>query len=119
MTYSFVSTRKRTLMKPVALFLVSSLLICSALFGQSARVASVKLQLISSKLLYPTAFTVAPGGPADRLFVCEQAGRIRIIDRGKAIPALVGKYVVANWIGPIWQREDAGEKPGRAKNSPS
>ena len=79
-------TLKRILMKPVALFLASSLLICSALFGQSARVANVKLQLISDQLLYPTAFAVAPGGPADRLFVCEQEGRIRIIDKGKLSP---------------------------------
>ena len=30
--------------------------------------------------------------------------------RGKAIPALVGKYVFADWIGPIWQLEDTGGK---------
>lgn len=30
--------------------------------------------------------------------------------RGKAIPSLTGKYIFADWTGPIWQLTDAGTK---------
>lgn len=30
--------------------------------------------------------------------------------RGKAIPALTGKYIFADWMGPIWQLADTGAK---------
>src|SRR5205085_3281269 len=30
--------------------------------------------------------------------------------RGKAIPSLAGKYVFADWMGPIWQLSETGNK---------
>lgn len=45
--------------------------------------ASVKLKLICDQLSHPTVLSSAPGTDDHRLFVCEQEGRIRIVDKGK------------------------------------
>ncbi|PKK35292.1 hypothetical protein BWI96_17300 [Siphonobacter sp. SORGH_AS_0500] len=45
----------------------------------------VHIQLISDQLLYPTAFAV-PGDGSGRLFVTEQVGRIRVIEKNKLNP---------------------------------
>ncbi len=59
-------------------------LLATAAFGQApAPVAAVKLELLSDQLSHPTAFAVAPNGAADQLFVCEQEGRIRMLENGK------------------------------------
>lgn len=64
--------------------LLSNLLAASATQGQASKPApNIRLQLVSDQITHPTAFAVAPGGAANRLFVCEQEGRIRIIDNGK------------------------------------
>lgn len=42
--------------------------------------------MLSDQLSHPTAFAVTPSGVANRLFVCEQEGRIRILDNGKLNP---------------------------------
>ncbi len=68
------------------LFLVSLIAATTALAQAPEPVATVKLALISDQLSHPTAFAVTPTGPAGRLFVCEQEGRIRIIDNGKLSP---------------------------------
>lgn len=66
---------------------LSGLLTVSASLGQAAEpVANVKLKLLSDELKLPTAFAVAPGDGANRLFVCEQEGRIRILENGKLLP---------------------------------
>lgn len=62
------------------------LLMATTAFGQApAPVASVKLQLVSDQLSHPTAFAVTPNG-SNRLFVCEQEGRIRILENGTLRP---------------------------------
>ena len=74
-------------MKSLVLFLLGSVVAPALLFGQSpSRAADVKLKLISDQLSHPVAFAVAPGDPAGRLFVCEQEGRIRIIEKGQLSP---------------------------------
>ena len=86
MTHSFMH-KINSSMKPFCLFLFGGLLIPATLFGQAAKpVANVKLKLISDQLSHPTAFAVAPNGAADRMFVCEQEGRIRIIEKGNLKP---------------------------------
>lgn len=45
----------------------------------------VKLSLITDKLSHPTAFAVTPKTP-DLLYVTEQEGRIRVIQKGKLLP---------------------------------
>ncbi|WP_285010619.1 PQQ-dependent sugar dehydrogenase [Pedobacter faecalis] len=51
--------------------------------ASAIRMSPVKvgLQLVTDQLSYPTAFA-APNDKSGRLFVCEQAGRIRIIKKG-------------------------------------
>ncbi|MEJ2880633.1 PQQ-dependent sugar dehydrogenase [Pedobacter sp. GR22-6] len=61
----------------------SILLTC--LLGSSAFAQNVKLKLISDQLSHPTAMAVTPKSPS-LLFVCEQEGRIRIIENGKLLP---------------------------------
>ncbi len=73
-------------LKSFALIFLGNLLTVSATLGQAAKpVANVKLKLISDGLSHPTAFAVAPGAD-NRLFVCEQEGRIRILANGKLLP---------------------------------
>lgn len=73
-------------MKSVILIFLGGLLTASA-FGQAPEpVVNVKLKLLSDQLSLPTAFAVAPSGPANRLYVCEQEGRIRILDNGQLRP---------------------------------
>ncbi|SEI93552.1 Glucose/arabinose dehydrogenase, beta-propeller fold [Dyadobacter koreensis] len=58
-------------------------LFSSAAFGQIATSTSkVKLQLVTDQLSHPTAFAVTTKSP-ELLFVCEQEGKIRIIQNGK------------------------------------
>ena len=67
--------------------ILCSLLTATTTFGQAPEpVATVKLELVSDQLSHPTAFAVAPGGAPDRLFVCEQEGRIRMIEQGVLRP---------------------------------
>ncbi len=74
-------------MNLLAYVMLGSLLTGSAALGQAAEpIASVKLKLITDGLSHPTAFAVAPAGGPNRLFVCEQEGRIRILDNGKLLP---------------------------------
>lgn len=71
-------------MKSFPLFVLGSLVTASITLGQAPEpVASLKLDLLSDQLSHPTAFAVTPSGAANRLFVCEQEGRIRIFDNGK------------------------------------
>lgn len=71
-------------MKLFPLIVLSSLLTDSVTLGQAMEpVAGVKLDLLSDQLSHPTAFAVTPTGATNRLFVCEQEGRIRILDGGK------------------------------------
>ncbi|MES2826594.1 MAG: PQQ-dependent sugar dehydrogenase [Bacteroidota bacterium] len=48
--------------------------------------ANIRLQLITDLLNYPTNFA-QPNDKSDRLFVCEQKGRISIIKNGMLLPA--------------------------------
>lgn len=74
-------------MKAFHLILAANLFAGSTLFGQApVPVANVKLELISDQLSHPTAFATAPGKNDNRLFVCEQEGLIRIIDKGQLDP---------------------------------
>ncbi|WP_375437560.1 PQQ-dependent sugar dehydrogenase [uncultured Hymenobacter sp.] len=68
----------------LAVISLGGLLTAYPTLGQASKPApTVKLQLVSDQLSHPTAFAVAPGSAANRLFVCEQEGRIRILDNGK------------------------------------
>lgn len=40
------------------------------------------------------------------------------IYRGKAIPSLVGKYIFADWTGPVWQLTDTGNKIWESQKLP-
>jgi len=61
----------------------STALFSSVAFGQIATSTSkVKLQLVTDQLSHPTAFAVTEKSP-ELLFVCEQEGKIRIIQNGK------------------------------------
>ena len=69
-----------------------SCLLIFALFSCSAGNSQVKMssieltpQLITDQLSHPTAFA-EPNDKSGRLFVCEQEGRIRIIQNGKLLP---------------------------------
>ncbi len=74
-------------MKSFPFIILGSLLTASVTLGQAAEpVANVKLDLISDQLSHPTALANTPSGPANRLFVCEQEGRIRIFTNGKLSP---------------------------------
>ena len=46
--------------------------------------SDIKLQLITDQLTHPTAFATTSTLP-NRLFVCEQEGRIRIVENGKLL----------------------------------
>jgi glucose/arabinose dehydrogenase len=54
------------------------------LLSASVRSQDVKLKLITDQLSHPTAFAVTPASP-DLLFICEQEGRIMIINKGKLV----------------------------------
>ena len=65
----------------------STVLFSATAFGQVATSpVKVKLQLISDQLSHPTAFAVTKKS-TDLLFVCEQEGRIRVIQKGKLLPS--------------------------------
>ena len=68
------------------LFLGSLFLVSATRVPTEEPVANMKLKLISDQLSHPTVFAVTPGGPANRLFVCEQEGRIRLLENGKLLP---------------------------------
>ena len=73
-------------LKSFALLFLGSLLMVSATLGQVVEpVANVKLKLITDELSHPTALAVEPDGTSNRLFVCEQEGRIRILANGKLL----------------------------------
>lgn len=64
----------------------STVLLSATAFGQVATSpVKVKLQLVTDQVSHPTAFAVAKNTP-DLLFICEQEGRIRIIQKGKLLP---------------------------------
>lgn len=64
---------------PVLLLSLSFGLLC---YGQKTQPATkVNVRLISDQLAYPTAFA-QPNDKSNRLFVCEQRGRIRIVKNG-------------------------------------
>ncbi len=74
-------------MNSVHQVILGCLVTVTTTFGQAPEpVASVKLELVSDQLSHPTAFAVTPNGAPDRLFVCEQEGRIRIIEQGVLRP---------------------------------
>lgn len=65
------------------LYLVSLLAACgsdSTTRKPAATLTSLKLQTVKSDLTAPV-FLTAPSGDADRLFVLEQGGRIKVLDR--------------------------------------
>nr|WP_294869783.1 PQQ-dependent sugar dehydrogenase [uncultured Pedobacter sp.] len=80
---------------PIIFVLVTSV----ASFGQKVvKTDHVKLKLITDGLSHPTAMAVTKKEP-NLLFVCEQEGRIRIIENGKLIqtPFLdISKEVIKN-----------------------
>lgn len=49
-----------------------------------AQPKDVKLQLITDEIIHPTAFAVIKKSPS-LLFICEQEGRIRVIQKGKLV----------------------------------
>lgn len=54
-------------------------------FGQvETSTSKVKLQLVTDQLSHPTAFAVNKKSP-DLIFVCEQEGKIRVIQNGKIV----------------------------------
>lgn len=63
---------------------LSAFLMSATVFGQAQK--EVKLKLITDELSHPTAFAVTKKSP-DLLFVCEQEGRIRVIENGKLLAA--------------------------------
>ncbi len=74
-------------MKLVQHVLMAGLLTATTAYSQAPEpVASVKLALVTDQLSHPTAFAVTPNGAPDRLFVCEQEGRIRILEKGSLRP---------------------------------
>ena len=65
----------------------TKVLFSATAFGQVATSpVKVKLQLISDELSHPTAFAVTKKS-SDLLFVCEQEGKIRIVQNGKLLSA--------------------------------
>jgi len=65
----------------------TTVLFSATAFGQVATSpVKVKLQLISDELSHPTAFAVTKKS-SDLLFVCEQEGKIRIVQNGKLLSA--------------------------------
>ena len=71
--------------KPLALLFLGGLLSVAAMREPVAPVADVKLKLISDQFSHPTALAFMPTGAANRVFVCEQEGRIRVVDNGKLL----------------------------------
>ncbi|SDG60489.1 Glucose/arabinose dehydrogenase, beta-propeller fold [Dyadobacter soli] len=73
--------------KPVASLLFAGLLIASPTKQSTPESpVGINLKLITDELSHPTVFAVEPGGKSQRIFICEQEGRIRIIDNGKLRP---------------------------------
>lgn len=70
-----------------------NILFCSLIFsctGYSQETISalkVDKKLITDELSHPTAFA-EPNDKSGRLFVCEQEGKIKIIQKGKVLPSL-------------------------------
>lgn len=60
-------------------------LFAGSAFSQKAKSENVRLQMITDGLSHPTAMAVTKKHP-NLLFICEQEGRIRIIENGKLIP---------------------------------
>lgn len=74
------------MLKKFIIPLFSASLLATTAFGQVATSTSkVKLQLVTDQLSHPTAFAVTRKMP-DLIFVCEQEGKIRIIQKGKLLP---------------------------------
>ena len=70
------------------LYCLLVVLMCSCSHAQSKiKMSAVQLrpQLITDGLSHPTTFA-QPADGSNRLFVCEQEGRIRIIQNGKLLP---------------------------------
>jgi len=75
------------MLKKLIIPIFSTILLSAPSFAQVATSPSkVKLQLVTDQLSHPTAFAVTKNAP-DLLFVCEQEGRIRVIQKGKLTPA--------------------------------
>ena len=72
-------------LRPLVLILCMALLACNVVAQTPLSSVKVDLQLITDQLAYPTAFAV-PIDKTDRLFICEQRGRIRIIKHGVLQP---------------------------------
>ncbi|MCF2446549.1 PQQ-dependent sugar dehydrogenase [Dyadobacter sp. CY345] len=75
------------MLKKLIIPIVSMALLTGTAFGQVATSTSkVKLQLVTDQLSHPTAFAVNKKSP-DLIFVCEQVGKIRVIQKGKLVAA--------------------------------
>lgn len=73
--------------KKIITSLLSMLLLAAAVSAQTgSKAPNVSLKLISNDLTHPTAFAVTKKHP-ELLFVCEQEGRIRIIQNEKLVKA--------------------------------
>jgi len=73
------------MLKKFIIPIFSTALLSATAFGQIATSASkVKLQLVTDQLSHPTAFAVTKKSP-DLIFVCEQEGKIRVIQKGKLV----------------------------------
>lgn len=67
--------------RPILMFLTLTCMAISLAAQTTESPVKVAIRLITDQLSYPTAFA-APNDKTNRLFVCEQKGRIRIIKNG-------------------------------------
>ncbi|WP_159467400.1 sorbosone dehydrogenase family protein [Dyadobacter sp. 3J3] len=75
------------MLKKLTIPILSTLIMSATAFSQVPdSPVKVKLELITDQLSHPTAFAVTKKNP-DMLFVTEQEGRIRIIQKGKLVDA--------------------------------
>lgn len=71
-------------LSPFPLILVLAFFTFTGAAQTESSPVKVALKLVTDQLSYPTAFA-APDDKSDRLFVCEQRGRIRIIKNGSLL----------------------------------
>lgn len=67
-------------------WVLGALLFIPWLTAASTPASALRLVKVASGLAAPVFLTSAPGEPG-RLYVVEQAGRVRVIDRGRVLPA--------------------------------
>lgn len=73
------------MLKKLIIPIFSMAFLSGTAFGQvETSTSKVKLQLVTDQLSHPTAFAVNKKSP-DLIFVCEQEGKIRMIQNGKIV----------------------------------